>query len=54
MYFHTQDLIKDLHSELSGDFRKLVMLMLKSPSQLDVYELYTAIKVSTGITPYTS
>uniref|UniRef100_A0A8C5F7Q0 Annexin n=1 Tax=Gadus morhua TaxID=8049 RepID=A0A8C5F7Q0_GADMO len=39
-----KDLIKDLHSELSGDFRKLVMLMLKSPSQLDVYELYTAIK----------
>ncbi|KAM9847538.1 annexin A11a [Aulostomus maculatus] len=39
-----KDLVKDLHSELSGDFRKLVMVMLKSPAELDAYELHSAIK----------
>ncbi|XP_062256907.1 annexin A11a isoform X2 [Platichthys flesus] len=39
-----KDLVKDLHSELSGDFRKLVLAMLKSPAELDAYELYSAIK----------
>uniref|UniRef100_UPI0037E84217 annexin A11a isoform X1 n=2 Tax=Semicossyphus pulcher TaxID=241346 RepID=UPI0037E84217 len=39
-----KDLIKDLHSELSGDFRKLVMATLKSPSEFDAYELNSAIK----------
>ncbi|XP_061600586.1 annexin A11a isoform X2 [Cololabis saira] len=39
-----KDLIKDLHSELSGDFRKLVMTMLKTPAELDAYELHDAIK----------
>lgn len=43
--FHFQDLIKDLHSELSGDFRKLVMATLKSPAEFDAYELNSAIKV---------
>ena len=44
-HFHFQDLIKDLHSELSGDFRKLVMAMLKSPAEFDAHELHDAIKV---------
>uniref|UniRef100_A0A3P8UR58 Annexin n=1 Tax=Cynoglossus semilaevis TaxID=244447 RepID=A0A3P8UR58_CYNSE len=39
-----KDLIKDLHSELSGDFRKLVMAMIKSPTEFDAYELNSAIK----------
>ncbi|XP_042289939.1 annexin A11a isoform X2 [Thunnus albacares] len=39
-----KDLIKDLHSELSGDFRKLVMAMLRAPAEFDAYELYSAIK----------
>ncbi|XP_068996036.1 annexin A11a isoform X1 [Embiotoca jacksoni] len=39
-----KDLIKDLHSELSGDFRKLVMAMLKAPAEFDAYELNSAIK----------
>uniref|UniRef100_A0A8C4EPN8 Annexin n=1 Tax=Dicentrarchus labrax TaxID=13489 RepID=A0A8C4EPN8_DICLA len=39
-----KDLIKDLHSELSGDFRKLVMATLKSPAEFDAYELNSAIK----------
>ncbi|XP_053291688.1 annexin A11a isoform X1 [Pleuronectes platessa] len=39
-----KDLVKDLHSELSGDFRKLVLAMLKSPAELDAYELHSAIK----------
>uniref|UniRef100_A0A8D3C2C5 Annexin n=1 Tax=Scophthalmus maximus TaxID=52904 RepID=A0A8D3C2C5_SCOMX len=39
-----KDLIKDLHSELSGDFRILVLAMLKSPAEFDAYELHSAIK----------
>lgn len=45
-FFHLKDLIKDLHSELSGDFRKLVMATLKSPAEFDAYELNSAIKVN--------
>lgn len=43
--FHFQDLVKDLNSELSGDFRKLVMITLKTPAELDASELHSAIKV---------
>uniref|UniRef100_A0A8C7K4X7 Annexin n=1 Tax=Oncorhynchus kisutch TaxID=8019 RepID=A0A8C7K4X7_ONCKI len=39
-----EDLVKDLKSELSGNFEKLVLAMLKTPSQLDAYELKEAIK----------
>uniref|UniRef100_A0A3Q4B6Y6 Annexin n=1 Tax=Mola mola TaxID=94237 RepID=A0A3Q4B6Y6_MOLML len=39
-----KDLIKDLHSELSGDFRTLVMATLKTPAEFDAYELNSAIK----------
>ncbi|XP_056904085.1 annexin A11a isoform X1 [Takifugu flavidus] len=39
-----KDLLKDLHSELSGDFRKLVMALLKTPAEFDAYELNSAIK----------
>ncbi|XP_030298335.1 annexin A11a isoform X2 [Sparus aurata] len=39
-----KDLVKDLHSELSGDFRKLVMATLKTPAEFDAYELNNAIK----------
>ncbi|KAM8859742.1 annexin A4-like isoform 3-T7 [Spinachia spinachia] len=39
-----KDLVKDLHSELSGDFRKLVMATLKSPAEFDASELRSAIK----------
>lgn len=39
-----KDLIKDLKSELSGNFEKLVLAMLKTPAQLDAFELYHAIK----------
>lgn len=41
-----QDLLKDLHSELSGDFRNLVKAMLKSPAELDASELHDAMKAS--------
>lgn len=43
--FYFQDLIKDLHSELSGDFRKLVLATLKTPAEFDASELHFAIKV---------
>uniref|UniRef100_A0A674PGF9 Annexin n=1 Tax=Takifugu rubripes TaxID=31033 RepID=A0A674PGF9_TAKRU len=39
-----KDLLKDLHSELSGDFRKLVMALLKTPAEFDAYELNSSIK----------
>ncbi|XP_062851202.1 annexin A11a isoform X2 [Trichomycterus rosablanca] len=39
-----KDLIKDLKSELSGNFEKLVLAMMKTPTQFDAYELKEAIK----------
>ncbi|KAG9341011.1 hypothetical protein JZ751_019764 [Albula glossodonta] len=39
-----KDLIKDLKSELSGNFEKLVLAMMKTPAQFDAYELKDAIK----------
>ncbi|XP_030626953.1 annexin A11a isoform X2 [Chanos chanos] len=39
-----KDLIKDLKSELSGNFEKLVLAMLKTPAQFDAYEIKDAIK----------
>ncbi|XP_029304994.1 annexin A11a isoform X3 [Cottoperca gobio] len=39
-----KDLVKDLHSELSGDFRKLVIATLKTPAEFDASELHSAIK----------
>uniref|UniRef100_A0A672RA58 Annexin n=1 Tax=Sinocyclocheilus grahami TaxID=75366 RepID=A0A672RA58_SINGR len=39
-----KDLIKDLKSELSGNFEKLVLATLKTPAQYDAYELKEAIK----------
>uniref|UniRef100_A0A673IQQ7 Annexin n=1 Tax=Sinocyclocheilus rhinocerous TaxID=307959 RepID=A0A673IQQ7_9TELE len=39
-----KDLIKDLKSELSGNFEKLVLAMLKTPAQFDAYELKEGIK----------
>lgn len=41
-----QDLIHDLKSELSGNFETLVLAMLKSPAELDAFELHHAIAVS--------
>ncbi|KAI4888313.1 hypothetical protein NFI96_017612 [Prochilodus magdalenae] len=39
-----KDLVKDLKSELSGNFEKLVLAMLKTPAQYDAAELKEAIK----------
>ncbi|XP_030610550.1 annexin A4-like [Archocentrus centrarchus] len=39
-----KDLIKDLKSELTGNFEDLVVCMLKTPAQLDAFELREAIK----------
>uniref|UniRef100_A0A4W4ELI3 Annexin n=1 Tax=Electrophorus electricus TaxID=8005 RepID=A0A4W4ELI3_ELEEL len=39
-----QDLIKDLKSELSGNFEKVVLAMLKTPVQYDASEIREAIK----------
>ncbi|XP_035997784.1 annexin A4 [Fundulus heteroclitus] len=39
-----KDLIKDLKSEISGDFEDLVLAMLKTPALLDASELREAIK----------
>ncbi|XP_076830612.1 annexin A11a isoform X2 [Brachyhypopomus gauderio] len=39
-----KDLIKDLKSELSGNFEKVVLAMLKTPAQYDASEIRDAIK----------
>ncbi|KAG7492724.1 hypothetical protein MATL_G00018220 [Megalops atlanticus] len=39
-----KDLISDLKSELTGNFEKLVLAMLKTPTQFDAYELREAIQ----------
>ncbi|EMP28769.1 Annexin A11 [Chelonia mydas] len=43
-YMSGMDLIKDLKSELSGNFEKTVLAMLKTPVMYDVYEIKEAIK----------
>ena len=45
LFFPSQDLIHDLKSELTGNFEKLVVAMMMSPSHFDAYELREAIKV---------
>ncbi|KAM4637049.1 annexin A11 [Discoglossus pictus] len=39
-----KDLIKDLKSELSGNFEKAILAMMKAPSLYDAYEIHEAIK----------
>ncbi|XP_029465352.1 annexin A11 isoform X2 [Rhinatrema bivittatum] len=39
-----KDLIKDLKSELSGNFEKAILAMMKSPTMYDAYEIKEAIK----------
>lgn len=40
-----QDLIKDLKSELSGNFEKTIISLMKTPVLFDAYEIKEAIKV---------
>ena len=45
MFPHLQDLADDLSSELSGNFRSVVLGLLMLPTVYDAYELKTAMKV---------
>ena len=46
---HLQDLIDDLKSELSGDFEKVMVGLIMTPTQYDAHELKSAIKVRTAV-----
>ncbi|XP_069609198.1 annexin A11 isoform X2 [Ranitomeya imitator] len=39
-----KDLIKDLKSEISGNFEKTILAMMKAPSMYDAHEIHDAIK----------
>ncbi|KAE8591388.1 hypothetical protein XENTR_v10018435 [Xenopus tropicalis] len=41
-----KDLIKDLKSELSGNFEKTILAMMKTPTLYDAHEIHEAIKVA--------
>lgn len=47
-FFSLQDLLKDLKSELTGNFEKLVLAMMMTPAQFDAAELREAIKVGSS------
>ena len=44
--FVFQDLIKDLESELSGDFRETIMAMFRPTTFYDAWSLHEAVKVN--------
>lgn len=39
-----QDLVKDLESELSGDFKETILSLMMPPAELDAYTLNKAMK----------
>ena len=41
-----KDLIRDLESELSGDFRETIMALFKATTYYDAWSLYQAMSVS--------
>ena len=43
-----QDLIEDIKSELSGDYKELVMALFVSPAEYDAWCIKEAIYVSTA------
>ena len=40
-----QDLIKELKSELSGNYESIVLALLMPPDEYDAYEIYKAMEV---------
>ena len=40
-----QDIIRELKSELSGNFEKVVLGLLMTPAEFDAHELKVAMKV---------
>lgn len=40
-----QDMIRELKSELSGNFEKVVLGLLMTPAEFDAHELRVAMKV---------
>lgn len=45
VFFPLQDLIADLKSELSGNFRDVVLGLMMTPAEYDASEVYKAIQV---------
>ena len=40
---YNRDLVKDLHSETSGNFRETIELLMREPSELDAYYMRKAL-----------
>lgn len=41
---YVKDLVKDLDSELSGDFRQTILALMMPPAEYDCYSLNEAMK----------
>ena len=46
--FYKRDLVKDLHSELSGNFRDTIQFLMKEPAELDAYYIRKALMAPIG------
>jgi hypothetical protein len=47
--FPKRDLIKDLISETSGNFKNILVALMMTPDEFDAYSLHIAMKVKAAL-----